>query len=137
MIEAQRPDKFNADFLENVLKLKGGAARATIPILKKMGFLASDSTPTDRSEYAHSVDDAKLKDIIVEITGLKPNDQVAAAIRFTFNVIKSHVPANINTSSSTGEVQQSDEGAPQKPPLPPLPPGTHDTKTGIFDWPTI
>ena len=143
LIEAQRPDKFNADFLENVLKLKGGSAKATIPILKKMGFLASDSTPTElyakfrtesgrgtaalqglrsafreifrRSEYAHSVDTAKLKDIIVEITGLKPNDQVAGAIRSTFNVIKSYVPPNTNVNSSIEEVVRSDDDAQQKP----------------------
>src|SRR3954451_18700188 len=47
IIEAQRPDKFNPDFLENVLKMKGGTARATITILKKMGFLSSDGTPTE------------------------------------------------------------------------------------------
>ncbi|WP_162950123.1 DUF5343 domain-containing protein [Rhizobium jaguaris] len=38
IIPASRPDKFNADFLENVLKLSGGGARACIPILKKNGF---------------------------------------------------------------------------------------------------
>ena len=47
IVDASRPDKFNADFLENVLKLSGGAARATIPIMKKMGFLTSDALPTD------------------------------------------------------------------------------------------
>ncbi|WEK51251.1 MAG: DUF5343 domain-containing protein [Candidatus Kaistia colombiensis] len=104
IIEASRPDKFNSDFLENVLKMSGGSARATIPILKRLGFISSDGIPTDlyarfrteggrssaalqalrmgfpeiyrRSDYAHSVEDAKLRDIIVEITGLKPNDPV-------------------------------------------------------------
>src|SRR5687768_10139878 len=47
LIEAQRPDKFNSDFLENVLKLTGGSARATIPIMKKMGLIGSDGAPTD------------------------------------------------------------------------------------------
>jgi hypothetical protein len=111
LIDASRPDKFNADFLENVLKLSGGGARATIPILKKMNFLSSDAVPTElyakfrtsggraaaavqglrngfpeifkRSEYAHTVDDNKLRDIIVEITGLKANDTVAKAIYST------------------------------------------------------
>jgi hypothetical protein len=137
--EASRPDKFNADFLENVLKLKGGSARATIPILKKMGFLTSDGTPTDlyakfrteggrgqaalqglraafpeifkKSEYAHAVDGTKLKDIIVEITGLKASDQVAALIRATFNVVKSYIPANLDISSPPEEISTSDDGA--------------------------
>lgn len=125
---ASRPEKVNADFLENVLKLKGGAARATIPIMKKMGLLSSDATPTElyarfrtesgrgqaalqglrsafpeifkRSEYAHSVEDAKLKDIIVEITGLKANDPVATAIRATFKVIKSYMPRSMEAYSA-------------------------------------
>jgi hypothetical protein len=128
LIEASRPDKFNADFMENVLKLTGGAARGTIPILKRMGFLTSDGTPTElyarfrteggrgaaalaglktgfpeifkRSEYAHSVGDAKLRDIIVEITGLKPNDGIVQAIKGTFNAVKTFIPANWDTSSS-------------------------------------
>src|SRR4051812_15478672 len=47
LIEPAQPSKFNADFLENVLKLKGGSALGTIPILKKMGFLSSDGGTTD------------------------------------------------------------------------------------------
>jgi hypothetical protein len=131
LVEASRPDKFNSDFLENVLKLTGGSARATIPILKRLGFLASDGTPTDlyarfrteggrgpaalqalrtgfsevfkRSEYAHSVADTKLRDIIVEITGLKPTDPVALAIKSTFNVIKGYIPAGMDYSASVDE----------------------------------
>jgi hypothetical protein len=119
LIEASRPDRFNSDFLENVLKLTGGAARATIPLLKRMGFLSADGTPTElyarfrteggrgvaalqalrigfpeifkRSEYAHSVDDTKLTDIIVEITGLKANDSIVRAIKSTFSVVRKFV----------------------------------------------
>jgi hypothetical protein len=132
IIEAQRPDRFNLDFLENVIKLTGGSARATLPILKRIGFLASDGTPTDlyakfktesgrsfaafqglrngfaeifkRSEYAHTVDDNKLKDIIVEITGLQKNDAVANAIRSTFNVLKSYITdSNVSLARSAVE----------------------------------
>jgi Family of unknown function (DUF5343) len=124
--EASRPDRFSYDFLENILKLKGGSARATIPILKRTGFLSSDASPTElyarfrtdggrgaaalqalrigfpeifrRSEYAHLVDDAKLRDIIVEITGLKGSDTVAQAIKATFNVFKAYIPAGMDSS---------------------------------------
>lgn len=126
IIEAQRPDRFNQDFLENVLKLTGGGARATIPILKRMGFLSSDGAPTElyakfktdsgrgyaalnglkngfaeifkRSEYAHHADDNKIRDLIVEITGLKSNDPVAGAIRSTFNVVKGYIPSNFDSA---------------------------------------
>jgi hypothetical protein len=139
LIAASRPDKFNADYLENILKLSGGTARATIPILKKTGFLSSEGVPTDlyakfrtvsgrgpaalqalrngfpeifkRSEYAHNVDDTKLRDIIVEITGLKGNDPVAQAIKSTFNVVKAFVPAGLDLLSEddivVDEVSQS------------------------------
>lgn len=136
-IDASRPDKFNADFLENVLKLSGGAARATIPIMKKMGFLSSDAVPTElyakfrteggrpaaalaglrngfpeifkRSEYAHTVDDNKLRDIVLEITGLKASDPVAQAIKSTFNVVKSFIPAGADLSGSDDDVSFQDE----------------------------
>jgi len=139
LIDAQRPDKFNADFLENILKLTGGAARATIPIMKKMGLLASDGAPTElyarfrttsgrgaaalqalrngfpeifkRSEYAHTLEEGKLKDIIVEITGLKASDPVASAIRSTFNVVRSYVPANVDVSINQGESVHPEETA--------------------------
>jgi hypothetical protein len=143
LIDAQRPDKFNTDFLADVLKLTGGAARATVPILKKMGFLSSDGTPTDlyakfrtetgrggaalhglrsayveifkRSEYAHLADDNKLRDIIVEITGLKSNDPVAAAIRGTFNVVKSFVTPGAEASVNSIETSKIDDEPSAKP----------------------
>lgn len=139
LIDASRPDKFNTDFLENVLKLSGGAARATTPILKKMGFLTSDGVPTDlyakfrtdggrpaaslaglrngfpeifkRSEYAHTVDDNKLRDIILEITGLKASDPVAQAIKSTFNVVKSFIPAGADLTGIDEEAGPHDENA--------------------------
>lgn len=139
LIDAQRPDKFTADFLANVLKMSGGGARSTIPMLKKMGFLSSDGTPTEtygrfrtetgrgpaalqglrsayaeifkRSEYAHAADDAKIRDIIVEITGLKATDPVAGLMRNTFNAIKSFIPPNIDvsTSNSGPEISATDD----------------------------
>lgn len=139
LIEASRPDKFNSDFLENVLKLSGGSARATIPILKRIGFLSSDGVPTDlyakfrteggrgnaalqslrigfpevfkRSEYAHAVEDSKLRDIIVEITGLKPSDPVAMAIKGTFNVIKSYIPSGMEFSTNEEDTISQEDTA--------------------------
>ncbi|MDP9572990.1 UNVERIFIED_ORG: hypothetical protein J2W66_003483 [Agrobacterium larrymoorei] len=139
LIDASRPDKFNADFMENVLKLSGGAARATIPIMKRMGYLSSDAVPTDlyakfrtdggrpaaalaglrngfpeifkRSEYAHTVEDNKLRDIILEITGLNTSDQVAQAIRSTFNVVKSFIPPGSDLTNGGEDTSSHDEPA--------------------------
>lgn len=127
IIELAKPDKFNYDFLNNVIKLSGGGARACIPILKKMEFLNSDNSTTElynkfrtesgrsaaayqglrngfpeifkRSDYAYSVDENKLRDIILEITGLNSSDQVAQAIKATFNVVKSFISKGFDHNS--------------------------------------
>ena len=137
VIELAKPDKFNYDFLENVVKLTGGAARACIPIMKKMGMLNSDNTTTDlygrfrteggrssaaytalrnafpeifkRSDYAYKVEDAKLRDIIVEITGLKASDPVTMAIKGTFNVLKAYVDPSFNPEMGDEEPQSAPE----------------------------
>jgi hypothetical protein len=119
IITAERPEKFSGDFLTTVLKMTGGSARAIPPILKRMGFLNSDGTPTDlysrfksdsgrsgaaleglkkafaeifrRNEFAHRADADKVRDIIVEITGLNKSDQVVRAIAGTFQTVRSYV----------------------------------------------
>ncbi|MGH6835512.1 MAG: DUF5343 domain-containing protein [Methylocella sp.] len=132
IVGAQRPDKFNPDFLESILQLKGGA---TVPIFKKMGLVASDGSPTElysrfktdsgrgaaalqaiknaypeiykRSEYAHRVTDAKIKDIIVEITGLQATDPIVSYIKSTFNIIKSY----IGTATLTDDSQTANDSS--------------------------
>jgi hypothetical protein len=114
------------------LNLKGGA---TVPIFKKMGLVASDGSPTElysrfktdsgrgsaalqaiknaypeiykRSEYAHNVTDSKIKDIIVEITGLQATDQIVSLIKSTFNIIKSY----IGTATSTDDAQTANDSS--------------------------
>lgn len=139
--EAAQPPKFNSDFLENVLKLKGGAGRAIPPILKRLGLLSTDGIPTElyakfrtesgrgraahqalrngfpeifkRSDYAHTVPENKLRDIIVEITGLKPNDKVVQAIKGTFNAVKAFVPPDLDISGEDIDTATGlDEGQP-------------------------
>ncbi|WP_321327284.1 DUF5343 domain-containing protein [uncultured Parasphingorhabdus sp.] len=136
IIELAKPDKFNYDFLENVVKRTGGAARACIPILKKMEFLNSDGTTTElyarfrteggrsfatyqglknafpeifkRSDYAYNIEEQKIRDIIVEITGLKSTDNVVKAIKGTFLTIRSFVDPDFN-HALTGQVASSDD----------------------------
>lgn len=45
------------------------------------------------------MDDGKLRDIILEITGLKSNDQIAKAIKGTFNVVKSYISSGFDATS--------------------------------------
>ena len=44
--EAQRPDRFTHDYMANVLGYSSGSARPFIGLLKRLGFLQADGTPT-------------------------------------------------------------------------------------------
>lgn len=113
IIGAERPPTFNRDFIETVLNVKGGAVSGFPPILKRLGFLAQDNSPTElygqfqadssrssaalaglrngfgelfkRNAHVHKADDAKVKDYLVQITGRKKDDPVVNAILGTFN----------------------------------------------------
>jgi hypothetical protein len=119
MIVAERPERFSGDFMETVLKLSGGAARAVPPLLKKMQFVGADGAPSQlysrfktdsgrsqaayeglrnafgelfkRNEYIHKADEGAVKDVIVEITGLKKNDAIVRYIYQSFDAVRSYV----------------------------------------------
>ena len=44
---AVTPDRVTQDFVMTKLQIKGGTGAALIPYLKKIGFVASDGSPTD------------------------------------------------------------------------------------------
>ncbi|MGX5634850.1 DUF5343 domain-containing protein [Brevundimonas diminuta ATCC 11568] len=110
--EARRPERFTQDFLETKLGHSGGSARAIIPLLKRMGFLTSDGTPTplydqfrnpsteraalaqgtrnaysdvfDRNRYAGDLTRDKFAALVTEITGLEKDSSVGSLIVSTF-----------------------------------------------------
>lgn len=114
--EARRPDRFTQDFLGTKLGLSGGSAMAMIPLLKKIGFLSSDGTPTarydqfrnaatqgaamsaglrdayaelyDRNEYAHDLTKEKLAGLVMEITGASKDDSTTKLTVSTFWALK-------------------------------------------------
>lgn len=115
IIEAKRPERFTQDYLETVLSLPSSSLRPIIPLLKRIGFLNSDGSPTDlyskfktegarkaamasaikigypeifkRNEYAYKLDKSKLTDIVVEMTGLERNNGVVRNIVGTFSAL--------------------------------------------------
>lgn len=137
IIDAERPQKFNRSFLEGVLKITGGSAAPIPPILKKVGFLSSDNSPTDlyskfksdssraeaalgglklgfeeifrRNEYAHKLSDDKIKDIIVEITGLSKGDSIVSAILGTFSAFNEYAKEYSTENVSKSPVEKSVE----------------------------
>ena len=85
---ARRPERFTQDYLETILGFASSSARPIIPLLKRIGFLNADGTPTrlydqfrnpdsqgtamaealrigykelyDRNEYVHAITRDKL-----------------------------------------------------------------------------
>jgi hypothetical protein len=133
--EAQTPPRFTQDFLETKLGMKGGSATPLIPLLKRIGFLENDSTPTDlyrkyrnpdtsgpalaqgirrgyselfsRNEYAHELTRDKLANLIVEITGKEKDDRVVGAIVATFWTLKEK--ADFGTELAANDQDKKDQ----------------------------
>lgn len=110
---AATPDRVTNDFMNTKLQIKGGTGAALIPYLKKIGFVASDGTPTeiykrfrnpssgghaaadavkfgykemsDVNEYFYDLGEKELTDLIVQVTGLEKANKVT---KLTFSTLK-------------------------------------------------
>lgn len=119
IIQAERPDKFSGAFVESVLGITGGSSRSVAPMLKKMGFIGSDGSPSDlyskfrsdssrsvaafdglrtsfhelfrRNEYIYKDSEQKIIDLIAEITGLQKRDAIVRYIYNTFDTIRGYI----------------------------------------------
>lgn len=114
--KAATPDRVSKDFVNTKLEIKGGTGAAVVPFLKKIGFVASDGTPTklyeqfrnpatsgaavaagirygykplyEVNEYAHDLNDKDLKGLIVQVTGLEEKDSVVSKVFACFKKLK-------------------------------------------------
>ena len=114
---ASTPDNFNASFLDKTFDMRGGTAQSVPPLLKRVGFLNSDGTPSDWykqfrnpalsgavafqalkkgyadlytiNEVCHKLSDANLKGVIAQVTGLDHDNVVITYILATFKTIRS------------------------------------------------
>lgn len=137
IIPAERPDKFGSNYMATILKLSGGAARTVPPLLKKMQFIGSDGAPTllyskfktdggrsqaayeglknafgelfRRNEYVHKADEATVKDIIVEITGLKKTDQIVRLMYSSFDAVRGFISGEVSASNEPAAAEVDDE----------------------------
>lgn len=136
-VQAERPDKFSTNYLATVLKLTGGSAREIPPFFKKMQFIASDASPTllyskfktnsgrsqaaydglknafselfRRNEYIHKADENAVKDVIVEITGLKKNDHIVRLMYSTFESVRTFITSDVSSAYAATPNEQSRE----------------------------
>jgi hypothetical protein len=131
IIEAQQPERFTQDFLSTKLGFASGSARPVIPLLKRLGVLSSDGVPTtlyakfrnpeargpamaqamrtgysqifERNEYAHELSKDKLKNLVIELTGLKTKDSSVAGIVGAFENLKKYANFHAGKEALKGE----------------------------------
>jgi hypothetical protein len=154
--EASTPENFNEKFLNEKLNMQGGSARTLPPYLKRIGFVASDGTPTDwykefrnpalagqaafkalKHAYAdlfdvneslHKKVDAELKGIVAQVTGLDHDSPVIASIVATFKTLKSFATFDhsITPTITTDEPERLEEK-----PTSYAPPEHHNKNIGL------
>ena len=136
IITASKTDRFTQDYLATVLGFGSGSQKSVIPIMKRMGLLSSDGTPTEayakfrtdsgrpeavlqalrtgfaelfkRNEHVYAADDKRLTDLILEITGLEKSDTVVKAIRGTFRTFTGFLPQGFTSSDVSQQPQSLD-----------------------------
>jgi hypothetical protein len=150
--EARRADRFTQDYLETMLGIRGGNARAVIPLLKRMNFLNADGTPTtlydryrnddtralalaegirkaydevfSRNQFAFNLPREKFASLVTEMTGVARDSQVAKAVVGTFFTLKDGADFEGKPSEAVepNGAQMPDPPAAQTPASPATPP---------------
>lgn len=121
---AATPPRVTTDFVNTVLQIKGGTGGTVTPFLKKIGFVASDGTPTDiykrfrnpnsagramadairlgyqellkANEYFYKLDDKALLALIVQVTGVETDNRAAALTLASLKSLKSYADFDAN-----------------------------------------
>ena len=121
---APAPERFTQDFVGTKLSMKGGSANACIPLLKKMGFVAGDGSPTslyrefrnpaksrlalgtafrklyirlyEMNEYIHDANDQDALGLIVECTGNEHDNAATKYTLATFNMLRKHADFDLD-----------------------------------------
>lgn len=134
---AATPDRVTRDFVTTKLQIKGGTGSALIPYLKKIGFVASDGSPTDIykrfrnhatagsavadavklgykelervNEYFYDLNEKDLLALIVQVTGVEAGNQVAKLTLFTIKTLKSFADFEAKETSAASDVKTKDK----------------------------
>lgn len=134
---AKTPSRFTNDFLYSKLGFKSKSARPFVRLAKRLGLLNEDGSPTDqyktfrstnktksgaamasaikhgyselysRNEYVHALDKEDLKGLVIEATGLEPDNAIVTAIINTFDSLRAY--ANFDADPSDGN-EEDDNG---------------------------
>ncbi|WP_347261272.1 DUF5343 domain-containing protein [Rudaea sp.] len=134
---AATPDRVTQDFVTTKLQIKGGTGAALIPYLKKIGFVASDGSPTDTykqfrnhatagaaaaaavktgykalgqvNEYFYDLNDKDLLALIVQITGAEEGNQVAKLTLSTLKTLKAFANFDAKVGETAKDPKATDE----------------------------
>ncbi|HTA21198.1 MAG TPA: DUF5343 domain-containing protein [Polyangia bacterium] len=136
---AATPERVTKDFVSTKLQMKGGNGAAIIPYLKKLGFVASDGSPTDiykrfrnhttagvatadairtgyaplaqQNEYFYELPDKDLSALVLQVTGAAQGDSVARQTVSTLKMLKTYADFETKASVSKpdGEHEASEE----------------------------
>jgi hypothetical protein len=144
--DAATPGRVSQDFVKAILKIPGGSGDQMTAYLKKIGLVNPDGTPTmlyskfrnpdtrgaaaaavlkygyaelyKRNEYVHELSDAKLKGLIVEVTGQEHDSSSVTNATSCFKHIKAF--ADFGATAFSGEtIRQIDRD--QAPPASQVP----------------
>jgi len=149
---ASVPERFTQDFVSTKLTMKGGTAAACIPFLKKMGFVATDGTPTElyrefrnphksriavgkafrklyqklyeMNEYVHDASDQEILGMIVEYTGGEKTSTVTKSTLGTLNALRKIADFDTDTDGEIEEAIQPSGKSPLSNSLPQMEPQT-------------
>jgi hypothetical protein len=77
-------------------KTDGGRSQAAFEGLKN-----AFSEMFRRNEYIHRADEGSIKDVIVEITGLKNNDRIVGLILSTFETVRGFIASDASLNSES------------------------------------
>lgn len=144
--KAPAPPRFTQDFLKTKLNIKASGARPIIPMLKKLEFLNSDGTPTDRynqfrnpstagsalaegikkayhqlyesNEYLHDLNSEELKGLVTSVTGAEPTSNTVGAIVGSFNELIKMADFNSSIGTTDPEEKNVVEHKSEKPNIP-------------------
>ncbi|MBI5433909.1 MAG: DUF5343 domain-containing protein [Planctomycetes bacterium] len=134
---AKVPSKFNHNFLQQTIGLKGSNDRAYIPLLRTLGFLDSSGTPTDTyrqlkntvaakaaiatgmrtayaavfaaDEAAQSLSPEKLKGLVAQVAGT--DEGMTARIVSTFNSLAKLADFSAAPAAGADDEAQDEEKA--------------------------
>lgn len=145
---AATPDRVTTDFVTTKLQIKGGTGSAIIPYLKKIGFVASDGTPTDLykrfrnpssggaavadaikvgykdllqvNEYFYELSDKDLLALIVQVTGTDSDNKAAKLTLSTLKALKAFADfeAKFDSAQQEGPPTQQLKVIGTQPPVP-------------------